>query len=220
MNETSEVTSNSGNSPRWKTVITIAAVIVVASLSVKSLLHRRALRRDRAIATVVTEAGGTCRTYRGMVTQVSFSGDHVQTQTIKKLAGLRNLKRVVFIDTPFSDQDLAELTTLPIAELILVDTDVSDRGLQQLKRLETLTYLHLSGGRISGRGLQAIGELNSLTRLDIESIELNDEQLQRLEGLYRLKDLYLSEVDVSRNGLDRLQRSLPQADIFLDMRRH
>lgn len=77
--------------------------------------------------------------------------------------------------------------------LYLVDMNLSDKDLSNLKYMVNLTTLDLSGNHISNLGI-----LNGMTGLKVLNVERTDvEDISALEGLFRLEKLSLAESPVS-----------------------
>ena len=82
------------------------------------------------------------------------------------------------------DDDLVVLISSAheISKLGLVDTQVTDAGLEHLKHLMNLDFLSLKGTQITDRGAQQLRTLTNLRRLDLSDTDITE------AGIASLKD--------------------------------
>jgi Leucine-rich repeat (LRR) protein len=98
--------------------------------------------------------------------------------------------------------------------LDLLQTNVSDAGLEHLKGLKQLRELNLwNDPKIKGPGLKHLAGLDSLERLNLGQTQIRDEDLQHLVGLKRLKFLDTSRTQVTDAGARALRQALPECEV-------
>ena len=153
----------------------------------------------------------------------------ITTRGLKELKGLPKL-RILCISSDKIDDDLlialgeAKLLHTLVKELSIghltktdapmfpeegTDLDLSfsqitNRGLKELTRVENLRSLNLGGTQITDTDLKHVGSLESLRSLNLASTPITDDGLKYLAGLSRLRDLGLSNTQITDAGMREL----------------
>ena len=128
-------------------------------------------------------------------------------------------------DGKVGDEQLA--TVKPLANLIyslnLRGTEVTDKGLEQIKDLKSLVRLHLERTKITDAGLAQLAALENLEYLNLYGTETTDAGLQSLAGLKKLKRIYVWQTKVTEEGQTKFKAANTTAqlvpDIALDKKR-
>jgi len=74
-----------------------------------------------------------------------------------------------------------------VVHVVLNFTEISDAGLEHVKRLTDLQELDLAGTKVTDAGLENLVDLPHLRRLDVSDTRVTDAGLTRLEGLTQLQ---------------------------------
>jgi hypothetical protein len=90
----------------------------------------------------------------------------------------------------------------------LMDSDVTDGGLEVLNKLTRLKELWLGSTGVTGAGLAHLRGLESLEHLQLERLAVADDDLLPLSGINRLRCLDLKRARLSENAL-AVCKSLP-----------
>jgi hypothetical protein len=148
----------------------------------------------------------------------------VRDEDIKRIAGLRRLKRLDLMDaTPeFTDKSLEVLAQMPSIEaLSICDASITDHGLAVLanmRQLKELTLGPLPFGSIrnsrfhfTDEGVAHLESLTNLVCLDLDCPTLSGEGLRHLAKLTKLKRLKLNGRGIMDNDLGLLA-SLPSLE--------
>jgi serine/threonine protein kinase len=106
-----------------------------------------------------------------------------------------NTKKVAITATPIKGRGLAHLIHLPLTELDLQDSDVTDRGLKEIGYMTLLKELNLENTKITGEGLSSLSSLKNLTDLHLNDDKVSAKGLHYLVALPVLKDLTLNRVE-------------------------
>lgn len=128
-------------------------------------------------------------------------------------------------DGKIGDDQLASLKGLGnlIFSLNLRGTEVSDKGLEHLKDLKSLTRLHLERTKITDAGLANLVGLANLEYLNLYGTEVTDAGLQTLAGLKNLKKLYVWQTKITEEGQAKFKTAAATVtlipDIALDKKR-
>ena len=111
-----------------------------------------------------------------------------------------------------SDSDLFWLSSVQcLRKLYLGWTNVSDAGLEHLKRLKDLRTLDLravSGG-ISDAGVEKLRGLVRLESLNLYKSDVTDAGLEHLKGMKKLERVFLQETQVTDAGIEKLKKTFP-----------
>ena len=128
-----------------------------------------------------------------------------------EVADLENLKRLpkirelILCESELSDKGLslikycAQLQTLDISS-----TKISDEGLASLKNLPKLTEVMLSYDDITDHGLVNLQECMQIEKLELQGTKISDAGLQHLSKLTHLKKLGLGKNSITDAGLVHL----------------
>lgn len=128
-------------------------------------------------------------------------------------------------DGKIGDEQVASVKPLGnvIYSLNLRGTEVTDKGLEQLKDLKSLARLHLERTKITDAGLAHLAALENLEYVNLYGTETTDAGVQSLAGLKKLKRLYVWQTKVTEEGQAKFKAANTTAqlipDIALDKKR-
>ncbi|MBM3971339.1 MAG: hypothetical protein FJ302_15995 [Planctomycetes bacterium] len=128
-------------------------------------------------------------------------------------------------DGKIGDEQVA--TVKPLGNIIyslnLRGTEVTDKGLEQLKELKSLVRLHLERTKITDAGAAHLTALENLEYLNLYGTEVTDAGVQSLAGSKKLKRLYVWQTKVTEEGQAKFKAANTTAqlipDIALDKKR-
>ena len=108
-------------------------------------------------------------------------------------------------NSKFNDARTAELTEIGYSFrfLYLAGTEITDEGMERLKKLRTLDGIDLSRTRISGSGLRYLPP--ALKQLNLSGTPVLSTSLTHLERLTSLERLNLSETSVTDDAIPYIQ---------------
>lgn len=93
--------------------------------------------------------------------------DRFDPKQISRLAVLDRLKSLSLCTSGLTDDDCSSLLKLPhVSELILVNNEITDRGVEQLAQMPLLK-LDLSGNNITDRALEVLSKVPTLKELTV-----------------------------------------------------
>jgi hypothetical protein len=104
---------------------------------------------------------------------------------------------------------------LPVTEVKLYKSKVTDGELKVVKSFPHLRTLDLRHTMISDRGLTNLTGLNELENLLMDSTNVTDDGLIQLKGMKTLKKVTLDDTDVSDRGLVSLEDLPNLSDLSL-----
>jgi hypothetical protein len=102
---------------------------------------------------------------------------------------------------------------VPVVQVLLRGTKVTDTWLEHLKPLTQLQFLHLPGTQITGDGLQHLKGLTQLRALMLSDTQVSDAGLEHLKPLIQLQSLDLRGTKVTDAGLKHL-KGLTQLELL------
>jgi prepilin-type processing-associated H-X9-DG protein len=118
------------------------------------------------------------------------------------------------IKEKISDKDLEDLKKLPEIEILkLTKTSITDQGLVNLSALKNLKELHLNKTGINGTGFKYLTELSKLEKLNIVETKFLDENIIYLCQLKQLKWLACND-EISDNGTKQITEGLKDLENF------
>ena len=141
---------------------------------------------------------------------------------LKRIAALPELRQLDISSRRITDEGIESLRAHPRLEHVTLRADVSDKALQYLSQIATLTRLDLYGsgatGVVQGRnfsmaGLQALKALPKLETLWLTNLDLPGGDYTGLKELQQLRVLSFMMCNVSDGELDALEEALPNTHI-------
>jgi len=188
--------------PDEKTSAAIAHVIGNLPKPEKAVAKADAPKRDEATEKLVTETIG--RVEKSGASLMSIAQDTPEL----RFSALNVAKE-------FQDNGLAPLQ--PIATEIkwmdLGRTQITDKGLEKLKGMKSLTRLHLENTKVTDAGLEHLKGLENLEYLNLYGTQVTDAGIQKLAGLKNLKKLFLWQSKATEQGAQKLVAAIPGLDV-------
>jgi len=164
-------------------------------------------RQQTAIAHIERLNGRVVTTHGGPDWLRRLTGD--RSLSIFEQATLVNLSH-----TDINNRDLRHLKRLNgLQRLNLSGTGITDDGLRHLEGLYGLKALDLSDTLVSGSGLKHIRNLTTLRYLYLSRTQIDDADLQHLTRLNRLRHLDVSGTSISANGIAGFHRNRPSVHV-------
>ncbi|MBZ0189556.1 MAG: hypothetical protein K8F91_25140 [Candidatus Obscuribacterales bacterium] len=112
--------------------------------------------------------------------KIVFDYYEMTDDSLAYLASMKQLKTLSLSFTRISDKGLAHLTGLPLLDLSLVETAVTDQGLKELGKINSLRFLDLSATDITDRGLPYLRPLSSLSDIHLTATHITDNGIKEL----------------------------------------
>ena len=132
---------------------------------------------------------------------------------LKHLAKNSSLRKLYVGGPGVTDQGIQEIAGLPLEELSLYQSAVTDEGMEIVSRMRTLHTVNLSGSKkIGDRGVMHLARMPRLKGLDLCESSVTVEGLQPLKGLKQLDYLFLLQTPAALEA-DRLRLEFPNVQI-------
>jgi Leucine-rich repeat (LRR) protein len=219
----------------WFLVATVALVAIAVGLHLGMPIWRQraAIREIRRLGGRVTmHSGGPERVRRWIGDENMQVFDEVHSVNLRELAitdadlsNLTPLPSVMRLDLAWTlntesrvtDAGAAKLAALTkITDLSLYGTQIGDRGLAALRRLNHLQILRLDHTPITDAGLEHVGALTNLQQLYLNSTRVGDAGLAHLTHCSKLETLWLADTQVTDASLVHLKRLSHLRRVILD----
>jgi hypothetical protein len=186
--------------------------------------HVERVRRQRDVATLVADLGGTVQyddefDSDGWPLPEGFAPSNAPL--LRRWIGHEFFHAIVYVSlarAPLSDDDLARL--LPklaamgtIRELALSGTEITDAGIAGVGSLIDLRQLWVNETRITDRSLANIGRLHRLQNLQLQQTKITDNGLRHLRGMSSLLVVNLYETSTTESGAAHLHDCLPNTNV-------
>jgi serine/threonine protein kinase/Leucine-rich repeat (LRR) protein len=136
----------------------------------------------------------------------------IESEDWHHLKALRGLNSLVVRDGKFDDAALAHLADSPNLKILqLLDTSVTDEGLQRLTTMPALEELLLGtqsperrATKITDEVLTYISQIPKLRKLNLNSCAITDDGLETLSNLDGLRELSLRHCRLTDSGIEHL----------------
>ena len=125
---------------------------------------------------------------------------------LKELANLKDLTQLQLDHSPVNDEGLKHLKGMRLNTLTLSLTNITDRGLDEIRDMATLKLLDISYDKITDKAFDAIGKLKNLERLRVDHASINGTGFKQLAGLKNLTELQVGNNPINDEGLKYLKR--------------
>jgi Leucine-rich repeat (LRR) protein len=158
----------------------------------KGFVHLKSLKNLEEINVLygVTETGLMALSKLPSLKNITVDGDLLGKEGITLLSKFKSLEHVYIDNTDKMDAIVKELVNLRGLKELTLGTGLTDKGLIQLKTMQSLQALTIGPSRITGKGIAALAEIPSLRILQLRQAMLASEDdwaaLGKLSALQRL----------------------------------
>lgn len=98
--------------------------------------------------------------------ELKLSRSFITNETLKRIKGFKNLKKLFLDHTKISDDGIGALIDTKLVYLNLVGTPLTDQCVDNLGSIKTLSNVFLFGTKISEQGISKLHELNPTLTID------------------------------------------------------
>ncbi|MEM8945462.1 MAG: DUF4375 domain-containing protein [Planctomycetota bacterium] len=146
---------------------------------------------------------------------LSFWNTRITDGKLGELAVLPKLKSIDLGDTSLTGVGLHSFNVIPLEELYLRLTAVSDNGLKSIGTLKNLKVVHLEETSIGDATLERLAQCTQLEELDASYTAITDAGVLHLEKLRELHSLNLGHTAVSDVGLTHIAKLPKLRELYL-----
>lgn len=201
-----------------------ALLVVTAVLAVWLGWHVECARRQRDVARLVAELGGSVQydddfDSDGWRREEGFTPS--KAPLLRRFLGHEFFHAIVSVELArarLKDDDLERL--LPkfaalgtIRELGLTGADITDTGLAGIASMAELRQLWVNETCITDEGLKGLSRLHRLQNLQLQQTQITDEGLRHLQGVSSLLVVNLYQTRATETGAAHLRECLPQTNV-------
>jgi hypothetical protein len=220
---------------RWRISLRALLIAFTCAVIAVAIVARWAQQRRLAFAAI-RKAGGDIQMGRGapsrleawfgpelfgVLNKVDMRKGHADNALVAQIGVLKELRRLDLSDANIDDEGLRQIAHLPLQELWLQSTQITDASAATLSEIKTLQFLQLNatevtdkflerldtfpaldnlglrGTRVSGAGMQFLARHQNLKTLDVYNTAVDDAGVAALVSCQMLHDLGLSLTQVS-----------------------
>jgi Leucine-rich repeat (LRR) protein len=142
-----------------------------------------------------------------MIRSIQFGHSDLSDAEMQLVVQINGIENLAICNTNVTDKGLSELRKcLGLKRLDISNTKVSDNGLSVLQDCKLIQNIDLSDTSITDRGLWALCKCKSIQVLRLRGTTVTDAGLWALVGCDSLRSLDLSDTRVSVAGLELIAR--------------
>lgn len=140
----------------------------------------------------------------GTVNKVDLREGKADNALLSHIAALKELRRLDLSNADIDDDGLRRIAHLPLRELWLQETKITDASAATLSPIKTLDFLQLNATSVSDAFLERLAPLPELEDLGLRGTHVTGVGMKYLSRHPKLKklDVYMTEVDDS--GVEQL----------------
>lgn len=239
---------------RWLRISLRALLVAFTCVAISVGLFARWAQQRRSALAAIRKAGGDIRLFVGEpsrlerwfgsdlfgpVNKIDLRKGRVDNALLAQIGVITELGRLDLSNAQIDDDGLRQIAHLPLRELWLQSTNitdasaatisqmksldflqlngtnVTDRFLEQLESLPRLDDLGLRGAEVTGAGMKFLVRHPKLQSLDVYSTAVDDAGVEALVNCSSLTDLGLSMTKVSANVFEILAKMPKLTDVDL-----
>lgn len=209
---------------------TFLLVLTVAAVGLAWFAHQ-ARQRTTAFAAI-RDAGGDIRMglrepsrledwfgsdLFGIVNKVDLRESRVDNDLMIHVGVLKELRRIDLSGADIDDQGLRRIAHLPLSELWLQDTNITDASAATISKIKTLSFLQLNATDLSDSFLEQLQPLPQLRDLGLRGTRVTSVGMQYLSRHANLEDLDVYSTEVDDLGVEHLVACQSLTDVGLSM---
>jgi Leucine-rich repeat (LRR) protein len=218
---------------RWFQYSLRTFLVLVTCVALAIAWFANHARQRRAALESIRQAGGSIQMYyrepnsetllekwfgRELfepVMKVDLRKGIVDNELLRHIGVLKELKRLDLTDAQIDDEGLHGIAHLPLVELWLQNTKITDAPAATLSQLKSLEFLQLNANSLTDAFLEHLEVLPELDNLGLRGTLVTNAGLKHLSRYPKLKKLYLYQTSVDDSGVLSLVgcQSLVQLDL-------
>jgi Leucine-rich repeat (LRR) protein len=188
--------------------------VFVTCIAVSLALFAHYARTRRAAIAAIQKAGGNIEMNTrdpsllegwfgsevfGTVNKIDLREGEVDNALLAHLAALKELQGLDLSNADIDDEGLGHIEHLPLRELWLQGTDITDASAARLSKMTSLTFLQLNTTQLSDAFLEHLAPLPELENLGLRGTNVTSNGMKYLSRHPQLKrlDVYYTKVDDS-----------------------
>lgn len=142
--------------------------------------------------------------------------DSVSDSVFKRLCELRDIKRVYLVDSTISDAGLECLPKLQSLQTFTGNSLIGNRGAEYISEASELDRLDLEQSTVSDAGMRHISRLKKVESLHASSSHTTDAALEHVGKMVSLRSLWIRSGLVTDKGIAHLSSLKNLNSLYLD----
>jgi hypothetical protein len=140
----------------------------------------------------------------GTVTNVNLREGKADNTLLAHIAALKELRRLDLSNADIDDDGLRIIVHLPLRELWLQETKITDASAVTLSQIKSLNFLQLNATSVSDAFLERLSPLPELEDLGLRGTHLTGVGMKYLSRQPKLKNLDVYQTEVDDSGVAHL----------------
>jgi hypothetical protein len=217
---------------RWFRISLRTLLVAFTCVAIAIGCFAQYAQQRKAAFAAIRKAGGTVLVYPtdppswmrwfgmelvGSANQVDLRKGNVDNDLMTHIGRLTELRRLDLSDANIDDEGLRRIAHLPVYELWLQGTHISDRSAETLSKMKTLEFLQLNATTVSDGFLEHLESLPKLENLGLRGAKVTSEGMKYLSRHPRLKKVDVYSTAVGDTGVKYLAQCQLLTDVGLSM---
>ena len=172
-----------------------------------------AKKRKAAIAAIL-QAGGDIKVFtiepmsvsldRLSIYEINLREAEVDNTLLVHVGNLKEVRQLDLSNAKIDDEGLKHLIHLPLRELWLQSTDITDASAATISEIKSLDFLQLNATKLSDVFLKQLAPMPKLEDLGLRGTLVTGEGMQHLQRHSKLRKLHLYHTDIDDAGVESL----------------
>jgi Leucine-rich repeat (LRR) protein len=196
---------------------TFLVLVTCVALAIGWFAHYA--RQRRAAFEAIRQAGGNIQMYHRepgsesfleswfgpelfqSVMKVDLRQGKVDNELLRHVGVLKELERLDLSNAHIDDDGLRHIEHLPLRELWLQETNITDASAAVLSQIRTLEFLQLNATSLSDVFLVELESLPELENLGLRGTRITSSGMKYLARHPKIKKLYVYHTDIDDSGV-------------------
>ena len=180
----------------------------------KSLAAATSIRNLDVTATRVDDEvlGAIASSINGLES-LNLNGTKISAGAGASVSQLAGLKSLNLSGTQADDTTVAALTGLPLENIILAKTRITDTSIQALIKMPTLKELDVSTTGVTGAGFKGINR-SQISSLNVSGTQFGTMGFAALKGCRKMETLHAYRAGLVQNKAANVFRSMPKLRVL------
>jgi len=153
----------------------------------------------------------------GHVVDVDLRKGHADNALLAQVGVIKELRELDLSNAKIDDAGLRKISHLPLRQLWLQSTDITDASAATISQIKSLDFLQLNATNVSDKFLEQLESLPELDNLGLRGTEVTSAGMRFLERHPKLQSLDVYSTAVGDAGVEALVACPSLTDLGLSM---